>query len=66
MKTDIRTFVTVYRLVLLRMRYVSDSSCTENQDTHFVFNDAFFFENRAVYEIMCNNSIQPDRPQMTI
>ena len=26
----------------------------------------FFFENRAVCEIMWRNTVQPDRPQMTI
>jgi len=39
----------------------------ENQNTHFMFNKHFFFfENRAVYEIMWRNMAQPDRPQMTI
>ena len=32
------------------MRNVSDKSCRENQNTHFVFND-YFPENRGVYEI---------------
>jgi len=31
-----------------------------------MFNNAFFFENRAVYEITWKNIVQPDRPQMTI
>jgi len=26
----------------------------------------FFFENRAIYEIMWKNIVQPDRPQVTI
>ena len=47
------------------MGNVSDKSCTENQNTHFVFSN-FFSENRAVYEIMCKNTVQPGRPQMTI
>ena len=34
--------------------------------THFIFNDFFFFENRAVYAIMWKNTVQPDRLQMTI
>jgi len=35
--------------------------------THFfVFNYFFFFENRAVYEIMWKNIVQPDKQQMTI
>jgi hypothetical protein len=47
------------------MRIVSDKSHRENQQTHFMFSN-FFFENRAVYEIMWKNIVQPDRPQMTI
>jgi hypothetical protein len=34
------------------MKNVSDKSCRENQNTHLMFNNFFFFENRAVYEIM--------------
>ena len=34
------------------MSNVPDESCRENQNTHFVFSNFFFFENRAVYEIM--------------
>jgi hypothetical protein len=48
---DLRTFVIIFRWSLLRMRHISDKSCTENQNTHFMFNN-FFPENRAVYEIM--------------
>ena len=47
------------------MRNVADKSCTENQNTHFVFSN-FFSENRAVYEIMWKNMVQRGRPQMTI
>jgi len=39
MKADI--FVTVSHLILLRTRNVSDKSCRENQNTHFVFCDFF-------------------------
>ena len=40
----------------------------KNQNTHFVFYNLFFppHENRAFYEIMLENIVQPDRPQMTI
>ena len=31
----------ISRSVLLRMRNVSDRSCRENQNTHFVFSDIF-------------------------
>jgi hypothetical protein len=40
-------------------------SCRENQNTHFVFSNSLF-ENRAVYEIMWKNIVQPGRPQMTV
>jgi hypothetical protein len=44
------------------MRNISDRSCRGNQNTHFVFCDLFFFfENRAVYEIMWKNIVKPDR-----
>jgi hypothetical protein len=34
--------------------------------THFMSNNFFPPKNRAVYEIMWKNMVQPDRPQMTI
>ena len=36
----------------LRMRNVSDKSCRENQNTHFVFNNLFFFQKSCLYEKM--------------
>jgi hypothetical protein len=34
---------------------------------HFMFHNIFFFfENRAVWEIMWKNMVQPDRPEMAI
>jgi hypothetical protein len=62
---DLCTFMLISRLIILGMKNVSDKSCTENQNTHFMFN-SFFPENRAVCEIMWKNMIEPDRPQMTI
>jgi len=47
------------------MRNVSDKSCRETQNSHFIFNN-FFFENRAVYKIMWRNTEEQSRPQMTI
>jgi len=41
------------------MRNVSVKLCTKNHNTHFMFN-TFFFENRAVYEIMWKNMAMPD------
>jgi hypothetical protein len=33
---------------------------------HCVFNIVFFSENRAVYDMMWKNAVQPERPQMKI
>jgi hypothetical protein len=48
-----------------RLRNVTDKSCTENQNIHFVSVN-LFYENLTVYEIMWENIAQPDRPQMTV
>jgi len=50
------------------MRNVSDKSCRENQNTHFMLNNIhiFFFENRVVYEIMWEKIVERGRPQVTI
>jgi len=44
------------------MNNVSNKSCRENRNTHFMFDNIYiyiyiytFFENRAVYEIMWKN-----------
>ena len=36
---DRYTFLKISRSVLLGMRNVSDKSCAENQNTHFVFSN---------------------------
>ena len=54
----------MYLRILLRMRNLSYESCTENQNTHFVF--SIFFLNLAVYKIMWENIVERGRPQMTI
>ena len=38
----------------------------EKIKTHFVFSYIFFFENRAVSEMLWNNNLERGRPQMTI
>jgi len=45
------TFLIISRWILLRTRNVSDKSCRENQNTHFVFSALFSPSNRTVYEI---------------
>ena len=49
----------------LRMRNVSDKSCSEYQNTNFVFSNLFFL-NRAFYEKMWKNIQERGRPDITI
>jgi hypothetical protein len=47
------------------MRNSSDNICRANLDTHFM-SEIFFPENRAVYEIMWENMVETDRPEMAV
>jgi len=47
------------------MKNISDKICRRKQHTYYMFNN-FYPENRAVYEIMWKNIVQPDRPQVAI
>jgi hypothetical protein len=38
----------------------------EKIKTHFLPTNFFFFENRAVYEIMWKNVVEPERAHMTV
>ena len=42
------------------------SNVVEKIRTQILRSITFFFENRAVYEIMCENLVERGRPQMTI
>jgi len=46
------------------MRNISDKSCRENNNIHFVFNN-FFPLNRDVYEIMWENMAVPESSHNT-
>ena len=61
MQTSIYFFI-MSRSFLLRMRNVSDKSCRENQNTHFVFPNFFF---RKSYRTR-DNTVERGRPHMTI
>jgi hypothetical protein len=63
MNSNIHFFITSCS-VLLRMRNVADKSCTENQNLHFMPSN-FFLKNRAVY-VMWKNTVESDRPQITL
>jgi hypothetical protein len=54
----------IYRPIFLRMRNVSDKYI-EEIETHILHSVTFFFENRAVYEIMWKNIVEWSRPHMT-
>jgi len=38
---DICTFVTISHWILISIRNVSDRSCRENQNTHFMYSNFF-------------------------
>ena len=46
---DVSTFLTISRLIFLKLRNVLDRHCRENENTHFMFNN-FFSENCTVYD----------------
>jgi hypothetical protein len=46
------------------MTNISDKRCRENQNTFYIF--LTLFENRAVYEIMWKNIVEPDKIRMII
>jgi hypothetical protein len=48
---DRYTFFIISPTFILRMRSVTDKSCSENQNTQFMYGN-FYLKNCAVYEIM--------------
>jgi hypothetical protein len=51
--------------IVLRIRNISDKSCRENQNMHFMLSNVFQ-KNCVVCEIMWKNVVGQDRPHMTI
>jgi len=47
-----------------RVRNVSEK-VVEKIETHILGSITLFSKNRAVYEVMCKNTVEPGRPQMT-
>jgi hypothetical protein len=56
---DLRTFIIISRSFLLTMRNISDNSCKETENSHFRFDNIFFYENGVIYDLRWKN-IQPD------
>ena len=65
LREDVRTFMTISRSFLFRMRNVANKF-VDKIKTHFMFsNSPPPPQNRAVYEVMWGNMVEPDRPQIT-
>jgi hypothetical protein len=58
------TVLIISHLFLLRIRNISDRICRKNENTFYL--QYFFFENRAFYDIIWKNIVEPGRPQKTI
>ena len=56
------TIMAILRSVFRIMRNFSNKLCTENKNTHFMF-CKFLPENRAIYEKISKNMMEPERPQ---
>ena len=65
----IRTFIITSRSILLRIRIrirnITDK-CVEKIKTYTFYPTIFFSENPALYEIMWENVVEPDRTLMAI
>ena len=66
LRTYQHSCIVVPRYILVIMRNVSERSCRESQNTHFILNNFLLSENRAVSEIMWKNVLQLERAQITI
>jgi hypothetical protein len=61
LKASTLFFIIPHSIILLTRNF-TDKSCRENQNTHLC--SVTFFENCAIYEIMCTNIIDSGRPRM--
>jgi len=59
---DQYTYLIIFRSVLHITRNILEKLYRENKNVHFKSNN-MFFENRAVYEKMWKNILEPGRPQ---
>ena len=64
---DLCTFMVISRLILLRMRNVLETKDVEKIKIRCSNSvTSFLKQNRVIYEITWKNTVQPDRPQMSI
>jgi hypothetical protein len=48
------------------MKNVAGKISKKKKNTYFICDNNFFSENRAFYEIMWKNAVEPNKPQMTL
>jgi hypothetical protein len=58
--------MTISRYILLTVRNILDESCRENEKNIFCSVTFFFFEKRAVYEIILKNVFEPGGGGITL
>ena len=64
MKTDVHFLL--YLVHFFSEWKIFQTNVVEKIKTHiFIHNNVFFFVNRAVYEIVWNDPVEPERPQLT-
>ena len=61
---DLHTFMAISLWIILIMSNVSDRSCRENQNTHFVFCDFFFRKSCRLWHNVEKNMVQRGSPKM--
>ena len=49
---DVWTFTIISRWIILKMKNISDESCRENINTHFMFGKPFFQKSCRLWEIV--------------
>jgi len=64
-RDDQYTFLIISRSVRSRMKNVS-TNVVEKIETHILCSTTLFPQNHAVYEMMWKNTVERERPQMTI
>ena len=60
------TFLIISRSVRLRMKNVSEKSCGENRNTHFVFKKSFYFRKSCRLWDNLGNFVERGRTHMTV
>ena len=63
---NVCVLMIISRRILVIMRNVRKKKAVEKIKTHILYIVTIFPENRGVYVIVCENIVEPDRPQLTI